>query len=69
MSSETRREALTQFNTMEAEMKKATERLREMEKEKEEARQRERARQSISTPGAGTPGAKTPKRTPARFGL
>ena len=66
MSSETRREALTQLNTMEAEMKKATERMKEMEEEKEQARQKERNRQSISTPGSE---AKTPKTTPARFGL
>jgi len=65
MSSATRREAVTQFNHMEVEMKKATERMKEMETEKEEQRQRERNRQSIITPGA----AKTPKRTPARFGL
>lgn len=66
MSSETRREALTQLNTMEAEMKKATERMKEMEEEKEQARQKERNRQSISTPGSEV---KTPRRTPARFGL
>jgi hypothetical protein len=47
-------------------MKKATERLKEMESEREEARQKERNRQNIATPGVG--GA-TPKRTPARFGL
>lgn len=57
-------------------MKKATERMKEMEEEKEAARLKERNRQSISTPGGGgkTPlrsadGGKTPKRTPARFGL
>ena len=66
MSSETRREALTQLNTMEAEMKKATERMKEMEEEKEQARQKERNRQTISTPGSEV---KTPRRTPARFGL
>jgi hypothetical protein len=50
-----------------AEMKKATERLKEMESEREEARERERNRQLIAEPGGATP--KTPKRTPARFGL
>jgi len=71
MSSETRREALTQLNTMEVEMKKATEKMKDMEAEKELARQRERSRQSISTPGSGKSGTggATPKRTPARFGL
>ena len=49
-------------------MKKATERLKEMETEREDARQRERSRQNIATPGVGAT-ASTPKRTPARFGL
>jgi len=67
MSSETRKEALSHLHTMEAEMKEATERLKEMKQEKENERTRERKRQHIVTPGSG--GGKTPKRTPARFGL
>ena len=61
--------------TVKAEMKKATERMKEIEDEKEAARLKERNRQSISTPGGGkTPArssdsGKTPRRTPARFGL
>jgi len=67
MSSETRKEALSHLHTMEAEMREATERLKEMKQEKENERTRERKRQHIVTPGSG--GGKTPKRTPARFGL
>merc|ERR1719154_933044 len=67
MTSETRKEALSHLHTMEAEMKVATERLKEMKEEKENERTRERKRQHIVTPGSV--GSKTPKRTPARFGL
>jgi len=66
MSSETRKEALSHLHTMEAEMREATERLKEMKQEKENERTRERKRQHIVTPGSG--GGKTPKRTPARKG-
>ena len=48
-------------------MQKASVRMKEMEEEKEEARLKERNRQSIVTPGSAS--AKTPRRTPARFGL
>ena len=68
MTSETRREALHQLHNMEAEMKAATERMAEMKEEKEQERSRERHRQKILTPGSAAAG-KTPKRTPARFGL
>ena len=67
MSSETRKEALNHIHNMEAEMKAATEKLKEMKEEKEAERTRERKRQHIVTPGSA--GGKTPKRTPARFGL
>lgn len=67
MTSEARREALHQLHNMEAEMKVATERLKEMKEEKEKERTKERNRQQIVTPGSL--GGKTPKRTPARFGL
>merc|ERR1712088_803404 len=67
MTSEARREALNQLHNMEAEMNLATERLKEMKEEKEQERTKERKRQQIVTPGSL--GGKTPKRTPARFGL
>merc|ERR1719154_614096 len=66
MTSEARREALNQLHNMESEMKVATERLKEMKEEKELERTKERTRQKIVTPGSVV---KTPKRTPARFGL
>jgi len=58
MTSETRKEALSHLHTMEAEMKVATERLKEMKQEKENERTRERKRQLIVTPVSG--GVKTP---------
>merc|ERR1719228_2382382 len=61
--SEGKRLAVNQLNTMEAEMRTAEQRLKEMEKEQE--RTKERKRQQIVTPGSL--GGKTPKRTPARF--
>lgn len=67
-SNETRKEALNQLNTMEAEMRTAEQRLKEMEEEKEARREKERNRTIIATPGGST-SYKTPKRTPARFGL
>ena len=67
MTSEARREALNQLHNMESEMKAATERLKEMKEEKELQRTKERNKQQIVTPGSV--GSKTPKRTPARFGL
>ena len=69
MTSEARREALNQLHNMESEMKVATERLKEMKEEREKERTRERNRQTIVTPGSLGLGGKTPKRTPARFGL
>jgi len=70
-TSETRKEALNQLNTMEAEMKTAVDRMKEMEEEKEARRERERNKVAIYTPGSKQEGSvvKTPKRTPARFGL
>merc|ERR1719245_2156871 len=52
MSSETRKEALSHLHTMEAEMREATERLKEMKEEKELERTKERTRQKIVTPGS-----------------
>ena len=66
MSSESRKEALSHYHSMETEMKEAQERMKEMAEAKERDRERERKRQAISTPGLVV---KTPKRTPARFGL
>merc|ERR1719228_2112908 len=62
-SNETRKEALNQLNTMEAEMRTAEQRLKEMEEEKEARREKERNRTIIATPGGST-SYKTPKRTP-----
>ena len=64
-TSETRKEALNQLNTMEAEMKTAEVRLKEMNEEREARREKERNKMVIATPGSSS----TPRRTPARFGL